>query len=163
MKKLCIVAIDIRSSHNIGSILRTADGFSADVILVGITPRPMGGSNDSRLPHIINKTHKEISKTALGAENKVNWRYFTDDESAFSYLKSHGYDVFAIEQDDNSLDIKKLKTNSRTALVLGTEVTGLTKKTLESCDKIYEIPMTGKKESFNVAVTAGIALYQARM
>lgn len=160
-KKICLVAVDIRSSHNVGSILRTADGFSADVILVGITPRPKGDSTDTRLPHIIDKTNKEISKTALGAENNVNWKYFTDIDTAFGYLRTNGYEIIAIEQDKKSRDIKELKVVSPTALVLGPEVTGLSHQTLENCDKIFEIPMTGQKESFNVSVTAGIALYQA--
>ena len=163
MQKLCLVAIDIRSTHNVGSLLRTADGFSADVILVGITPRPMGDPQENRLPHVVIKSHKDIAKTALGAENSVKWSYFTDTETAFKYLKNDGYKIFAVEQAMNSDNIAELKLTSPTALVFGPEVTGLNENTLELCDKIYEIPMTGKKESFNVAVSAGIALYQARV
>jgi 23S rRNA (guanosine2251-2'-O)-methyltransferase len=161
MAKITIVAVDIRSTHNIGSLFRTADGFGASLVLVGITPRPVGGTNDERLPHVSAKATKEIAKTALGAELTVNWRYFPDINSAISEMRSEGMEIVAIEQSSDSLSIKKLIPTRPTALLLGPEVEGLSNETLQLCDEIYEIPMTGQKESFNVAVAAGIVLYQA--
>jgi 23S rRNA (guanosine2251-2'-O)-methyltransferase len=163
MNKLCIVAVDIRSTHNIGSILRSADGFSADVILCGISPRPKNLSNENRLPHVVEKTHAAIAKTALGAENSTNISYFESAEKAIEFLKTEGYLVAAIEQSTNSRPITGLKTQANTAILVGPEVSGLDDNILKNCDEVYEIPMLGKKESFNVAVASGIALYQARL
>ncbi len=163
MQKLCIVAENIRSTYNVGSIFRTADGFSADVILIGITPRPLGGKNDARLPHIATKADKAISKTALGAEKSVNWQYFQNIETAIYNLRSNGYCIVAIEQAKNSVPISEMKISKPTALILGPEVEGLSQDILNICDEIFEIPMLGAKESYNVAVSAGIALYQARL
>jgi tRNA G18 (ribose-2'-O)-methylase SpoU len=162
MKKVCLVAVDIRSTHNIGSIFRTADGFGAEIVLVGICPRPKGDRDDERLPHVIEKAHNSISKTALGAESLVKWRYFANIEETIEYLRSEKYKIFAIEQSQDSKDIKELNITGPTALLLGEEVNGLSQTVLDLCDDTYEISMTGKKESFNVSVTAGIALYQAR-
>lgn len=163
MQKLVIVAIDIRSTYNVGSIFRTADGFSADVILTGITPRPKGQKNDDRLPHISEKANSAISKTALGAEKSVKWQYFHVFSGVLDYLRAQNYKIYAVEQAENSIPISKLKLDSPTALLLGPEVEGISKEILDICDGIYEIPMNGSKESYNVAVSAGIALYQSRL
>lgn len=163
MQNICLVAIDIRSSHNIGSMFRTADGFSAGIVLTGICPRPLGESGDDRLPHIANKAHATIHKTALGAEETVNWRYFSNTYEAISSLKNEGYLIAAIEQNKSSKLLQKLTTKRPIALLLGSEVEGLSKEILDLCDEIYEIPMTGAKESFNVSIAAGIALYQATL
>jgi 23S rRNA (guanosine2251-2'-O)-methyltransferase len=163
MNKLCIVAVDIRSTHNIGSILRTADGFDADVILCGISPRPKNLNNEDRLPHVIEKTHSAISKTALGAENNVNTKYFSTVDIAVEYLKNKGFSIYAIEQSKTSKPITELRTVTKTAILVGPEVNGLDNYILKVCDATYEIPMLGQKESFNVAVASGIALYQARL
>jgi tRNA G18 (ribose-2'-O)-methylase SpoU len=162
MRKVCIVAVDVRSTHNIGSIIRTADGFSAEVILTGISPRPEGLVRDNRLPHISKKAHSAISKTALGAESSVNIRYFEDSVKAIEVLKSEGFLVCAIEQSDNSISIHEMEPNKDIAIVMGPEVTGLSDDMLKLCNHIYEIPMHGSKESFNVSVASGIALYQSR-
>lgn len=158
---ICLVAIDIRSAHNVGSFFRSADGFGADVILVGITPRPKGDLQDDRLPHIQDKTNGNIAKTALGAEKKVNWKYFSNYKEALRALKNEGYKLYAIEQDKSSENLNNLTHNDKIALIVGPELEGLPKDILKLCDKIYEIPMVGSKESYNVAVTAGIALYRA--
>jgi tRNA G18 (ribose-2'-O)-methylase SpoU len=161
--KLCLVAIDIRSSHNVGSFFRTCDGFGADLILVGICPRPLSPLEDDRLPHVQQKTNKEIAKTALGAEKQVSWHYFKTALEAIKYLKSKKYKIYAIEQHKNSQSLQNMNTDEeRIALVVGAELTGLSDGVLNKCDQIYEIPMKGSKESYNVAVCAGIALYQAR-
>lgn len=162
MTDLCIVAVDIRSTHNIGSIFRTADGFSASVVLTGISPRPMGAEYDDRLPHVSKKTHDSLHKTALGAESTVKWRYFKVADEAINALKLEDYKIYAIEQDDSSVDITKLPNTEKIAFVVGPEVDGLSKEILDNCDGIFEIPMSGEKESFNVSIAAGIALYQAR-
>jgi 23S rRNA (guanosine2251-2'-O)-methyltransferase len=163
MSKNCLVAVDIRSSHNIGSMFRTADGFSADMILTGICPRPLGDKNDDRLPHIANKAHASIQKTALGAEKTVSWNYFKEAKDAISSLKKQGYLIAAIEQHPTSLSLHQLSSQRPIALVLGTEVEGLSEEILKLCDSIYEIPMIGTKESYNVSIAAGIALYQTTL
>lgn len=163
MRKVCLVAVDIRSTHNVGSFFRTADGFSAEIVLTGITPRPSGGISDQRLPHIVTKAHQAISKTALGAEQSVSWRYFQDIKEAINVLRNEGYTIAALEQDQNSIDISLMPTSESIAIVVGTEVTGLPNEILTLCDNIFEIHMTGGKESFNVSVAAGIALYQSRI
>lgn len=160
MNKICLVAVDIRSTHNVGSLFRTCDGFGADLILIGITPRPEY-DNDDRLPHISRKAHTAISKTALGAEESVSWRYFENLDSAIEDLKNKGYKLLAVEQDGKSSNLRNFNSKGDTALFLGPEVTGFSKEDLLKFDEIVEIPMIGKKESFNVSVAAGIILYQA--
>ncbi|MFT4532464.1 MAG: 23S rRNA (guanosine2251-2'-O)-methyltransferase [Candidatus Saccharimonadales bacterium] len=160
-KKLCLVALDIRSTHNVGAFLRTADGFGADVVLVGITPRPRGGLNDDRLPHIVEKMNGAIAKTALGAEESVDWSYFADIESAVTTLKNEGYHITAIEQNKRSVNIRNVSAaHTKHAVVVGPEVAGIPDDTLKLFDDIYEISMSGSKESFNVSIAAAIALYQ---
>jgi len=164
MRKVILVALDIRSTHNIGAFFRTADGFGSHVMLVGATtPRPKGGSDDTRLPHIREKAHAAIHKTALGAEESVAWTYYAEITEAFAALRQSGYKIYAIEQDDESQQLQKLPTDEDIALLMGPEIPGLDKDLLNLCDGIYEIPMKGTKESFNVSVAAGIALYQARL
>jgi len=158
--KITLVAVDVRSAHNIGSFFRTCDGFDAELYLVGICPRPMSGDYDNRLPYIAQKAHKAISKTALGAEETVRWRHADTLLECKNILKKEGYDLVALEQAPKSKDLDKLKPTKNIALVVGREVEGLEGVELKMCDEIYEIPMKGKKESFNVSVAAGIALYQ---
>ena len=161
MKKICVVAVDIRSAHNIGSILRTADGFSAEVIITGISPYPKLAI-DERLPHIASKTDKSIAKTALGAETSVKWRYIPEVKTAIDTLKNEGYRIVSLEQTHSAIQLPAYKTDTPVALVVGPEVTGLNKDVIEICDETIEIPMSGKKESFNVSVATGIALYHIR-
>lgn len=165
MEKLVLVAVDVRSAHNVGSFFRTCDGFGAGLILSGISPRPVGDTKDERLPHVIQKADKEIAKTALGAETKVNWSYFVHFRDVIEYLRKLDYCVFAIEQSKSSMPISALNGSQykKIALIVGTEVTGLPEKYLGLCDKTFEIPMSGRKESFNVSVAAAIALYQAKL
>jgi tRNA G18 (ribose-2'-O)-methylase SpoU len=162
MRRICLVAVDIRSIHNVGSFFRTADGFSAEIVLTGITPRPKGDVDDERLPHVIKKSHSALSKTALGAENTVTWRYYADITNAIAQLRSEEFRIVALEQDDNSLPITELSGSDNLAILVGPEVDGLCPDILKLCDEIYEISMSGGKESFNVSVAAGIALYQSR-
>jgi 23S rRNA (guanosine2251-2'-O)-methyltransferase len=154
-----LVAVDIRSAHNIGSLFRTCDGFSANLMLVGICPRPRN-DDDTRLPFVADKAHKAIAKTALGAEETVNWRHAETLLEAKNILEKEGYSLVALEQTKKSKDISRFSPKNSTAIVVGREVEGLTDVELKLCDEAYEIPMRGKKESFNVSVAAGIALYQ---
>ncbi len=161
-ERIILIADNIRSAHNVGSFFRTAEGFSTGVILIGYTPRPKGLSDDDRLPYVQERAHKQIAKTALGAENTVNWMYFKTFQQAVRYLKNNGYKIYAIEQHKTAKSIQSLNIyKNKVALVVGSEIEGLSAEDIDSCEKIYEIPMSGKKESFNVSIAAGIALYLA--
>lgn len=158
MSEITVIAHNIRSIFNVGSIFRTCEGFGVSkIILSGYTPYPKL-SDDSRLPHIANKLTDQIHKTALGAEMMVNFEY--QDTPDLAFLKREGYTVVALEQDTKSIPINKFQKPKKIALLLGEEVHGITADLLSQCDNIIEIPMKGKKESFNVSVAAGIALYQ---
>ena len=130
-------------------------------MLVGICPRP-ASEDDGRLPHIARKAEKEIAKTALGAEKTVRWRHADTLLECKNILEKESFRMIALEQADGSCSLRELKPDGNVALVVGREVEGLDGVELKLCDAIYEIPMRGKKESLNVAVAAGIALYQAR-
>lgn len=158
--KICLVAVDVRSAYNIGSMFRTCDGFGAELYLVGICPMPIH-NDDIRLPYVSKKSHKEISKTALGAEDTVEWRHADTLLECVNILTKEDYKFVAVEQFKNSKSLKNLIIDKNTALVVGREVEGLSLVEIGLCDEIYEIPMNGHKESFNVAVSAGIALYQS--
>ncbi len=143
-----IVVLDsVRSMHNVGSIFRTSDAFAIEAIyLCGITGQP---------------PHREIEKTALGATESVAWLYFEDITEAISYLKTNAYEVYAIEQTTDTIalqDFSPLK-EKKYALILGNEVNGVTDTALTMVDGCIEIPQFGTKHSFNVAVTAGIVLW----
>ena len=161
MSNIVVIAHNMRSTHNIGSLFRTADGFGVQCIgLSGYTAYPMM-AEDPRLPHIARKLDAQIHKTALGAEQTVKWKKFDDLESAINHFRKAGYTIVALEQDKNSTAINKygVDRNAKIALVLGTERDGLSKEELVLCDDIVEIPMHGLKESFNVVQAAAIALY----
>ena len=160
-QKICLVAVDIRSAHNIGSFFRTCDGFGASLYIVGASPRPLY-DDDTRLPHIARKAEKEIAKTALGAEKTVSWRYAETLLECTTTLRKEGFRIYAIEQANTSKSLAELPKSSAVALVVGREVEGLDNVEIGLCDAVFEIEMIGKKESFNVSVAAGIALYQAR-
>lgn len=157
MSEIVVIAHNIRSIHNVGSIFRTCEGFGVSkIILSGYTPYPKI-KNDGRLPHISDKLTRQIHKTALGAESLVNFDY--QDTPDIESLKKDGYIVVGLEQNKNSIPINKFKKSEKVALLLGEEVDGIDKDLIDKCDYIIEIPMFGKKESFNVSVAAGIALY----
>ena len=160
MPDVILILADIRSTHNDGSLLRTSDGFGVKkVYLCGITPYPMHAEADKRLPHIAVKLDAQIHKTALGAEKTVPWEYREHLEEVIAELKIQGWQLCALEQDERSVPLTKFDVKSKTALIVGTEVTGLPRSILKECDKIVEIPMNGTKESFNVSVAAAIALF----
>lgn len=147
-----LILPDIRSAINVGAIFRTADAVGIDKIyLVGVTPRP----SDQ-----FGRIQKDIAKSALGAETFIPWEYKGKIIPLINSLKKLGYEIVALEQDEKSIDYRKYKTPSKMAFILGPEVTGLDKKILKVCDKIVEIPMKGKKESLNVSVACGVALFR---
>ncbi len=157
---LVIIVHNIRSTHNVGSILRSAEGFGVrQVYFTGYSPYPEV-ANDNRLPHIRNKITQQIHKTALGAESMVKITPHSDISILLDELKTNGFQLVALEQSDNSVALNSFKPGARCAVLLGEEVNGVTKDLLKKCDAALEIPMRGKKESFNVSVAAGIALYQ---
>lgn len=157
MSEIVVIAHNIRSTHNVGSIFRTAEGFGVSkIILSGYTPYPRHKS-DSRLPHIANKLTTQIHKTALGAEELVP--FIQIEVPPIESLKIEGYTIVALEQDQRSKNLKEYKAPKKIALVIGEEVEGINKSLVDQCDEIIEIPMMGKKESYNVSVATGIALF----
>ena len=159
MPQLVIIAHNIRSTHNVGSILRTAEGFGITrCYLTGYTPYPLL-THDPRLPHLASKIDAAISKTALGAEKLVPITQSEDVESVIRQLKADGHRIVALEQTAHSVPLSAYTPPEKIALVLGEEVAGINAELLEVCDDAVVIPMQGKKESFNVSVAAGIAMY----
>lgn len=155
-RDIVIVAHNIRSIMNLGSIVRTAEGFGVPTVFTtGWTPSP-----DKGLPHVQKKMASELHKTALGAEDIVAINYRENVIDLLQELKRDGYRIVGLEQNDRSISLPEYCPTSKTALLLGEEVHGITTKLLGLCDDTIEIPMFGHKESFNVSVSAGIALYQ---
>ena len=145
---LVVVLDNVRSLHNIGSVFRTSDAFRVECIcLCGITAVP---------PHAA--THK----TALGAEDTVDWKYYQNTVDAVDELKQNGYTVFSIEQAEGStmLDKWEMDRNKKYAIVFGNEVKGVEQEVINHSDGCIEIPQYGTKHSLNVSVTAGIVIYE---
>ncbi len=146
---LVMVLDNIRSLHNVGSVLRTADAFRLEgVYMCGLTATPPSA---------------EIHKTALGAEDSVAWKYFADTLDAVDELQQAGYVVLAVEQVDGSLKLGDFRfdTSKRYALVMGNEVKGVQQAVVDRCNQALEIPQFGTKHSMNVSVTAGIVMWEA--
>lgn len=157
MPEIIVIAHNIRSTHNVGAIFRTAEGFGVQrIILSGYTPYPTL-AKDTRLPHISEKLTKQIHKTALGAESLVPFEYYED--APLTQLKDAGYRLVALEQSSTSIMLQDYRAPEKIALLLGEEVHGITEELLQQCQDTIEIPMVGQKESFNVSVAAGIAMY----
>jgi 23S rRNA (guanosine2251-2'-O)-methyltransferase len=155
--EIIVIAHNIRSTHNVGAIFRTSDGFGVKkVILSGYTPYPRL-PRDVRLPHISEKLTSQIHKTALGAEEIVPFEH--QDAPDLDTLRAEGYTVVGLEQDKRSIMLQDYKPPQKIALLLGEEVEGITDDLRSKCGDLVEIPMQGQKESFNVSVAAGIALY----
>lgn len=156
MPQITLWLHNIRSTHNVGSIFRTAEGFCVkEIILSGYTPYPKT-ANDSRLPHIAEKLTTQIHKTALGAEKLVAFRYIKTVEECMTHMVRP---LVALEQAENATTLRDYLPPNEFTLLLGEEVHGIDRSLLSQCDAIVEIPMKGCKESFNVSVAAGIALY----
>lgn len=156
MPKITLLLHNIRSTHNVGSIFRTAEGLGVnEIILSGYTPYPVH-VDDDRLPHIAEKITKQIHKTALGAEKLLPFRRYENIED---FLVINKLPLIALEQAENSTKLSDYERKDAFILVLGEEVEGISTALLSKCETILEIPMQGQKESFNVSVAAGIALY----
>ncbi len=151
-KEISVLLHNIRSNHNVGSIFRTADALGVTKIyLSGYTPTPMDKFGRNR---------KDIAKVALGAEKSLDWEYLEDPEKTIKNLKKSGVMVVGVEQAKNSIDYKKVKINYPALFIMGNEVDGIEKKILKLCDIVAEIPMRGDKESLNVSVAFGVALFR---
>lgn len=167
--KIVPVLDNIRSSYNVGAILRTAEGLGVtQVICSGYTPFP--GAESGRLPHVVEKERSAIHKTALGAETMLKLEYAKSLSKRLMELKEQGYKLAGLENnlaDERIVALNnpqlKERLGERVALVLGEEVCGISQSILEMLDVLIEIPMLGQKESFNVSVAAGIALYQLQL
>ncbi|NCU37451.1 TrmH family RNA methyltransferase [Candidatus Saccharibacteria bacterium] len=156
MASITVIAHNIRSSYNIGSIFRTCEGFGVSkLILSGYTPYP-AITHDTRLPHISKKTTDQIHKTALGAESMVDFEYV---ENIYEWLSTNKLPLVGLEQSIRSVAINSFQPPKEFILLLGEEVRGIDASLLKECNDIVEIPMHGKKESFNVSVACGVALY----
>lgn len=149
-EKTPVIAVmeNVRSAYNVGSLFRTSDAFLLESIyLTGYTPFP---------------PHKEIRKTALGAEDTVSWKHFPNAIEAIEALKSEGYTVYAVEQvhQSVSLELCSFEAHARIAVIFGNEVTGVEEETIKRCDGCIEIPQLGMKHSLNVATAAGVVLWE---
>lgn len=147
-EKFPLIAVleNIRSAYNVGSVFRTADAFLLEsVYITGYTARP---------------PHKEIKKTALGAEDSVDWKYFPRAIDAITELRGRGYRILAVEQTTDSILLQDLNVGEHpTAVVFGNEVTGVELETIRACDGCVEIPQLGMKHSLNIATAAGVVLW----
>ncbi|MBE6285452.1 MAG: RNA methyltransferase [Bacteroidales bacterium] len=148
--KLCLVVVldNVRSLHNVGSVFRTGDAFRVErIMLCGITATPPSA---------------EIHKTALGAEDVVEWQYFASTMDAVAALRSEGFKVFAIEQCEGSVALQDFvaEPGIRYAVVLGNEVKGVQQEVVDASDGAIEIPQFGTKHSLNVSVTAGMVIWE---
>ena len=162
--ELVVVLDNIRSTYNVGAILRTAEGFGAsEIVFSGYTPRV---HDNALLPHLRAKLDKEIHKTALGAEDMLKITFADDIANKLAGFKASGYQIVGLENninDDRLIKINSPELRSRLSdkvvLILGEEVHGISHELYDLIDLFLEIPMRGKKESFNVSVAAGISMY----
>ncbi len=132
-----------------------------EIIFSGYTPYPKL-DNDDRLPHIVEKLSKRIDKTALGAQSNLNLSYVENIDNKILELKQNSYQIISLEQSDQSVDISEFDPSDKIVLIIGNELDGVSAELLDISDKIIEIPMLGKKESYNVASATAIALYHLR-
>jgi 23S rRNA (guanosine2251-2'-O)-methyltransferase len=145
---ITIILENIRSMHNVGSVFRTADAFLIqNIYLCGYTPRP---------------PHRDINKTALGATETVEWKYFSNAAEAIRELQIAGYKIWAVEQVDKSLSLQKfpIDEEKKLGVVFGNEVEGVSDEVLKLCDGFIEIPQLGMKHSLNISVAAAIVLWE---
>lgn len=145
---IIVVLENIRSAYNVGSVFRTSDAFLIEAIYItGYSAKP---------------PHKEIKKTALGAEETVEWKHFSNAAMAIEELRSKGYRVLAVEQVENSLKLHHLNRNGeeKIAVVFGNEVVGVEQATIALCDGCLEIPQLGMKHSLNIATAVGVVLWE---
>lgn len=166
--EITLLLHNIRSTYNVGSILRTADGFSVNhVIYSGYTPTPAPYS--TLLPHLSQKITAQIHKTALGAEQTLSSSYSENIIEEVQFLRSQGYQIIGLENNLKDARLHQITEHTlpgligpKVALILGEEVEGITSKLHQFIDLFLEIPMTGNKESFNVSVATAIILFYLR-
>ncbi|HYH75738.1 MAG TPA: TrmH family RNA methyltransferase [Candidatus Saccharimonadales bacterium] len=162
MRDIVLIAHNLRSIHNVGSLLRTAEGLGVSkVYLTGYTPYPQH-EGDSRMPHIATKISRQMNKTALDAEHMVPWEHYDSLDPVLATLQADGFMVAAIEQADTAISLPDYQPPGKIALLVGREVEGVEPEVLALCDAIVEIPMFGRKESFNVVQAAAMGLYHCR-
>lgn len=143
-----VVLEDVRSAYNVGAVFRTADAFLIEsVYLCGFTPVP---------------PHREIQKTALGANETVDWKYYPSADSAIAVLKDAGYKIVAVEQVEDSILLQdfSVKKEEKLAIIFGNEVGGVSQTVIDNADACIEIPQYGTKHSLNIAVCTGIVLWE---
>ena len=151
-KEVSVLLHNIRSTHNVGSIFRTSDALGVTKIyLSGFTPTPLDR---------FGKPRKDMVKVALGAEKTVAWQYVKKPEEIIKKLKKQKYKIMAVEQSKSSVDYKKVRVSYPVLFIIGNEVGGISKKILALCDTVSEIPMKGNKESLNLSVAFGVALFR---
>ncbi len=144
---IVVILENIRSAHNVGSVFRTADAFLIEAIYIcGYTAAP---------------PHKEIKKTALGAEDTVQWKHFKEIGDAITELRNDGYKIYSVEQARDSIPLQLWnKEEEKRAIIFGNEVTGVEQASIEASDGCIEIPQLGVKHSLNISVAAGIVLWE---
>src|SRR5690606_36257439 len=145
---IVVVLENIRSAYNVGSVFRTSDAFLIEAIYItGYTARP---------------PHKEIKKTALGAEETVTWEYFPNAAAAVEKLRAEGYKIYAVEQVENSTYLHQLNWDGseKIAVIFANEVTGVEQSSIDLCDSAIEIPQLGMKHSLNIATAGGVVLWE---
>lgn len=145
---IILILENIRSAYNVGSVFRTSDAFLVQAIyIIGYSAKP---------------PHKEIKKTALGAEETVNWKYFKTSEEAIADSRNEGFNVYAAEQAEGSFKLNAIgfEAEEKIAVVFGNEVTGVEQSTIALCDGCLEIPQLGMKHSLNIATAAGVVLWE---
>ncbi|MGB5029269.1 MAG: RNA methyltransferase [Chitinophagaceae bacterium] len=145
---IIVVLENIRSAYNVGSVFRTSDAFLVEAIyIIGYSAKP---------------PHKEIKKTALGAEETVDWKYFKTTAEAIEELRTKGFNVYAAEQAEGSYKLNAIgfEPDEKIAVVFGNEVTGVEQSTIALCDGCLEIPQLGMKHSLNIATAAGVVLWE---
>lgn len=145
---LVVVLDNVRSQHNVGSVFRTSDAFRVQrIMLCGITATP---------------PNAEIHKTALGAEDVVEWQYFASTDDAVALLREQGYRIYSIELCEGSITLQNFETlpGEGYAVILGNEVKGVQQSVVDASDGAIEIPQFGTKHSLNVSVTAGMVIWE---
>lgn len=150
--EVVVLLHDIRSTHNVGSIFRTADTLGVNKVFIsGYTPTPLDKFGRAR---------KDIAKVALGAEKTILWEYIDEPIKFIKKIKKGGFQIVGIEQSKDSKDYKKVKIENKVLFIVGNEVGGMDNNMIDLCDVVAEIPMKGEKESLNVSVAFGVALFR---
>lgn len=151
-REVRVLIHDIRSTHNVGSMFRTSDSVGVDrIYLSGYSPTPKDKYDRPR---------KDVAKVALGAEKTIPWEYVDSPSILIKKLRKDGFEIVGLEQSDKSIDYKKFKPKRPILFIVGSEVLGMDKKIRDLCDVILEIPMMGEKESLNVSVAFGVAIFR---